>query len=99
MKVSFNFRHALHNSFIENRLLSGSKYPASKKLYEKTIERIELISRVIYFLMIYVSVPAFILPKYFLCLYFYFSTDLGPDALELPIPAWWEFEFIDAISQ
>lgn len=66
----------------------GSKYPASNKLYEKTNRQIEMISKVAYFALIYVSVPAIILPKSLLCFYVYFSSDLGPESFELSVPAW-----------
>lgn len=66
----------------------GLKYPQSKALYEKTDQLIERISKIIQFVMVYVSVPGFILPKAIFSLFIYSTTDLGPDALELPLPAW-----------
>lgn len=67
----------------------GLKYPRSKAMYEKTNRLVEKISKFISFVIVYVSIPAFVLPKAIYCLFIYYTTDLGPDSFELPIPTWY----------
>lgn len=47
---------------------------------------IELESEAISFVFIYVLPPTFMLPKFILSIYAYFTTDLGNDALEMSFP-------------
>lgn len=73
-----------------NRLLLGLKYPVSKELFEKTNYQIETMSKVAFFVMVKLSVPGFILPKAFVSYFKYLTTDLGPNAFDLSIPAWYD---------
>lgn len=77
---------------MSERLFLGSNYPASKELYEKTSHRIETLSRVAFLVMVKLSVPGFILPMAFVSYFKYFTTDLGPNAFDLLIPAWYVFD-------
>lgn len=58
-------------------------------MYEKTNRLTEKISKIMLFAIVYVSVPGFVLPTGIYCFFKYFTTDLGPDAFELPIPVWY----------
>lgn len=93
------------------------KYPRSKALYKRTNRFAENISKLMRFVMVYVSVPGyvefvqiyfikinpnvkaitcdlpvcfvvFVLPKAVYSYFMYFTTKLGADAFELPIPTW-----------
>lgn len=96
MKVSlaskfmiYSFDKNLKKSIIfSNASNVGLKYPRSKAMYENTNRLVEKISKFISFLIVYISIPAFVLPKAFYCFFIYFTTDLGPDAFALPIPTW-----------
>lgn len=47
---------------------------------------IELTSKAVSFLFVYILPPTFMLPKSITSIYAYFTTDLGNDALEMPFP-------------
>lgn len=66
----------------------GSRHPASKMIYDKIIENVDKYSRFIHFVLLKITVPCFVLPKYIVCFYLYFATDRGNDAFELPLPVW-----------
>lgn len=70
------------------KIVLGLKYPKSKALYEKTNRQVELISKIIQFVVLYVSPPVLVLPNAIICLFMYFTTDLGNDAFNLPFPTW-----------
>ena len=57
-------------------------------MYEKTDRLVEKISKIIEILIVYVSPPSFVLPNAVYSYFVYFTTDLGPDAFELPFPTW-----------
>lgn len=64
----------------------GSAHPGSKAIYNETNQLIEKWSKIIYFLAVYILLPALMLPKFAISLVCYFVTDMGSDALELPFP-------------
>lgn len=64
------------------------KHSASRTMYAKTNNLSEKLSKIIYFLMVKVSVPGFVLPKAILSFFIYCTTDAGSDAFELSIPTW-----------
>lgn len=49
-------------------------------------------SKVAYLVMVKLSGPAIFGPTALISYYRYFTTDLGPDAFELPMPVWWVFD-------
>lgn len=57
-------------------------------MYEKTNRFTENISKIIQTVVVHISVPGFVLPKAFYSYFMYFTTELGADAFELPIPTW-----------
>lgn len=61
---------------------------ASKPLYMKTHRIVEKFSKIMKFVIVDVTVPGFIIPKAIFSFYVYFTTDLGADAFELPVPTW-----------
>lgn len=70
---------------------TGLKYLRSKATFERTNELTEKLCKIIYFLLVYVTVPGFVLPKAIYCFFIYFTTDLGNDAFELSLPTWLVF--------
>lgn len=46
------------------------------------------------YFMQFVAVPGFVLPKALWCFFLYYTTDLGPDAFELPFPTWYDLFFL-----
>lgn len=75
--------------FFDFFFFQGSQNPASNVIYIEVVDRVEKWSRFIHFVMLKVSIPCFVLPKYIVCFYLYFTTDMGNDAFELPLPIWW----------
>lgn len=66
----------------------GSQNPASKEIYVEIITLIEKLNRFIHFVMVNLTLPCLLFPKYTVCYYTYFTTDIGNDAFELPLPVW-----------
>lgn len=84
---SWKVRILWTKSFCVQNIL-GSQNPASKIIYVKIIEKVEKWSRFIHIVLLYVTVPSFVLPKYVVSFYLFYTTDLGNDAFELPLPVW-----------
>lgn len=73
--------------------LSGLKYPGSMELYERTNQRVEAASKLIYSINTYIAVPGFVLPNAIFCYFRYFVIeDLGSEAFDLSLPLWYVFE-------
>lgn len=73
----------------KNNIFSGSiRTPASRAVIQRTIQRVEKISEIIYFVAINFGVPGVILPKALKSFFTYFTTDSGSDAFELPYVMW-----------
>lgn len=70
------------------KTILGRKNPKSKAMFERTNRLTETICKIIQFLIIYLSVPAFVLPTAVYSFYMYFTTDLGNDAFVLTFPTW-----------
>lgn len=66
----------------------GTENSASIDIHEATNRQIEKICRILHMAMSKVPPHFVIWPKYFGCLGIYFTTDLGREAFELPIPLW-----------
>lgn len=62
-------------------------------MYEETNQTVEKWCKIVYIVLVKLSVPCIVLPKSIYSLIIYFITDLGPDAFELPIPVWYAFDF------
>lgn len=60
----------------------------SKVLYINANRKIEKWSRIAYFLLALATPIMWIGPKFISSLFVYFTTDLGNDALELPLLEW-----------
>lgn len=93
MKVSSTFMSNVSNHFLSSNHFRnykiGMKYPRSKVMCEKTNRLAEKISKLIQFVIVDVSVVGFVLPIGIYSYFIYFTTELGADAFELPIPSWW----------
>lgn len=71
-----------------NNLKLGHDYPASMALYTKTNEKVEKVTELIYLVVVKVTPVCVVFPKFLASLNLYLTTDLGNDALELPLPMW-----------
>lgn len=70
------------NSFL------GLKYRTAKQEFEKSNRLVHKWCKIAYVIIVQVCMPSLILPKAMYCFFLYFTTDLGNDAFELPIPTW-----------
>ena len=61
-------------------------------IYEIVNQRIEEFSKIVYFGMIKMSPIGFVVPKFLGYMFIYFTTDLGKEALKLPLPMWFPFD-------
>lgn len=66
----------------------GLKHPEARTTYENTNRLAEKCSKIIYFLIVKISVPSLVLPKAAFGYFLYFTTDANRDAFELSIPVW-----------
>lgn len=66
----------------------GLESSKMKALYEKTNQRVEKYSRIGAFVTVCVIVPSFMLPKAIVSFFMYFTSDVGNDAFNLPVPIW-----------
>lgn len=88
-----------HKRCLCSLYISGIKHPASKVIYVKIVDLVEKWDRFIQFALLKVTVPSFVLPKYIFCFYMYFSTNMGNDAFELPLPLWWVDVFVFCLKK
>lgn len=72
----------------ENDLFLGSTNSISKVKYDEINEFVEKLSKIIYFVVMKVSVLVFAMPRDSFCSFVYITSDLGPNAFELPFPIW-----------
>lgn len=70
------------------KITLGLDYSESVAIYAEVHQRIEKCSETLYFLVVKVMPACVLLPKCLTCLYNYFTTDLGSEALVLPFPMW-----------
>lgn len=57
-------------------------------MFVKANHQVELLSKIVYFLVVNISLPAFLLPLAIHSYFRYFFTDLGNDAFILTVPTW-----------
>lgn len=57
-----------------------SEDPISRCVHEKTIEKIEMLTRIVHFLFVKVLFPFTLIPFVAISYYLYYTTDKGPDA-------------------
>lgn len=62
------------------------EFPETKAMSINTNLQVEKWSGFIHSLILKILCPAFMLPKFFVSLFVYFTTDTGNDTLELPFP-------------
>lgn len=84
-----NWTKSIFNE-VKNRFLSKLvlEYPTSRTIYDETNQRIENWTKIIYFFIMKVTPVCWIFPKFAISIFMYFTTDMGRDALKLPIPMW-----------
>lgn len=61
----------------------------SATMYEKVIQLMEKISKIVYFTIVGVSVPGFVIPKAIHSYLKYYTTNLEGDAFDLSMPMWY----------
>lgn len=59
----------------------------TKEIYEKLNGTFEKWSKIFYFVFVYISVPANLVPSLVITTFNYLTTDSREDALQLPFPA------------
>lgn len=70
--------------------ISGMEYPTPEALFQETNQLVEKWSEIMCFLATIV-IPTFVcFSMVMLSFFFYFTTDLGSDAFELPVPMWYD---------
>lgn len=63
--------------------------PKSKSIYIKLNEKIEKWTGFFYILIVYLTVPAIVMPQLITSFYFYTATDLGKESFSLAYPIWY----------
>lgn len=72
-----------------NHIISGFKKTASKAIYENLFAKTEKWAELIYIANVKVTLPCLTIPDFVKSFYVYFTTDVGGDAFQLPVYAWW----------
>lgn len=72
-----------------NMHVSGLKYPASRKIYEKIDPKVEKWCKIIFFMNMKVCFPIGMSSEFIYSFILYFTTDLGNDAFQVPLPFWY----------
>ena len=67
---------------------TGIENPKSKSIYTKLNEDIEKWTGVFYIFIVYLTVPATVMPQLIITFYLYITTDLGSETFNLPFPIW-----------
>lgn len=68
-------------------------------MYNETNRQLEKCTEIIVLVMAKVSPVCWILPKVVVSLFLYFTTEVGNDALELPLQIWYMKKKIDLIAE
>lgn len=64
-------------------------HPASKRIYTKPDQQIEKVYGILQLVIVKVTPLCTVVPKLMTSFIVYFTTDLGGEAFELPIPGQW----------
>lgn len=70
----------LRSNSIENSISTDSYDPITKYTFKRTVERIELFTKIIFILFVKVLFPMGVIPMVIVSYYLYFTTDKGSDA-------------------
>lgn len=79
-------RENRYDAFIH---ILGLENSASEAIYIKTNQFVENLSDIVYTAVVQISPLIWVMPKCLGSLLFYFTTDLGNDAFESPLPLWY----------
>lgn len=60
--------------------------PTSIAKHSEFNELVEKLCKILYIVMVYISVPIILLPKTVISLYTYYTTDIEGDAFQMPFP-------------
>lgn len=63
--------------------------PKSKIIYTKLSAKIEKWTGFFNILIVYLTVPAIVMPQFITSYYFYFASDLGKESFSLAYPIWY----------
>lgn len=66
----------------------GSKYRKSKALFAKTTCQVERLSAIVFLVLVKITVPLVVLPKFIISFVVYFLTNSRSDSFALPYPMW-----------
>ena len=69
-------------------MILGSKYPASKEIYEKTNNQVEKISELIFYLILKISLQFIMLPIFIGGIIVCVTTEFKSDSYMSPIAMW-----------
>lgn len=69
--------------------ISGVKYSESKAIYKEANRLTEKWIKLVYVLIVKVSIQCFVIPEIFITFFIYFTTDVGNDAFVLLLPLWY----------
>lgn len=70
------------------QIVAGHKYPKSRRFFFKITRQVELLSRIVFTLVMKMVLQIVMLPKCIASYGAYFTTDLGSESFELPAPLW-----------
>lgn len=62
--------------------------PESNGIFSKANQQVEKMSKIIFYVVIKILVHCFMMPRFIISFFIYFTTKSVNDTLELPIPMW-----------
>lgn len=68
--------------------VSGFENSSSKAIYEEVNQKVEKWTKILYFVLMNVSLPGIMMPNFVISYFLYFSTDLEVEAFRFPFPIW-----------
>lgn len=92
-KSELKLKWLTHCSITDISFIEGLKYSESKAIYTSTARKVQQRMDLFTLVMQKLTPILMMLPKFIISFCSYFTTDLGPDAFELPIPKWWVLHF------
>lgn len=92
MNVSFGYFSYIVVARTQIHIISGSENAKSKAMYDEVNRQVEKWCEIGYFVTVILSPLSFILPKFTVSVFAYFTTDLGNEALVLPLPTWYKLK-------
>lgn len=88
-QIKMNLILFVVNSFIRYFFSIGLMNPTLKTIYRKTNEEIKKVHKILNFALVKSTPVCVTIPVFIASFVAYFTTDLGTEAFELPIPTMW----------